>query len=189
MFNSKIDGLFVLETRPRLSTSRLGGVGSTRRHQHCELWNEFFCLDVSAAVTGVKDAPVFGSTRRLWVRGQTSPNPQSPTLGHELSGTVASYYTLHIMVANIFLLRKKRESTLKMMEKSQDLYVILFWMYIHLLQVEICLATPRLHQCAWQAKLPKQACQCKNCSIHLELLQFYNKCVLSPNTQHFSHKS
>ena len=117
----QIDGLFVLETRPKLSSSRLGGVGSTRRHQHCELWNEFFCLDVSAAVTGVKDAPVFGSTRRLWVRGQTSPNPQSPTLGHELSGTVASYYTLHIMVANIFLLRKKRESTLKMMEKSQDL--------------------------------------------------------------------
>ena len=96
MFNSKIDGLFVLETRPRLSSSRLGGVGTTRRHQHCELWNKFFCLDVSAAVTGVKDAPVFGSTRPLWVRGQTSPYPQSPTLGHELSDTVGSYYILHI---------------------------------------------------------------------------------------------
>ena len=54
-------------------------------------------------------------------------------------------YILHIMVANIFLLRKKREITLNIMEKSQDLYVILFRMYIHLLQAEICLATLRLH--------------------------------------------
>ena len=185
MFNSKIDCLFVLETRPRLSSSRLGGVGSTRRHQHCELWNKFFCLDVSAAVTGVKDAPVFGSTRRLWVRGQTSPNPQSPTLGHELSETVPSYFILHIWVPAW----KLRDSTLKIMEKSQDLYEILFCMYIHQLHAEICLATLRLHHRPWQAKLPKQACQCKNCSIHLELVQFYNKRVLSPNKELFSLKS